>query len=316
MISVVIPVKDGGAGLVRCLRGVRAQDVGQAVEIVVVDSGSTDGSIEVARASDARIEHVPPDQFSHGASRNLGARRAAGEVLVFLSQDAVPLNRNWLAQLIAPLTENPAIAGIYGRQLPNEDATPPESYFLNFLYGAEPRLQRAASREELSMETTLFSNVNSAIPRFVWGQFPFAEDIVMSEDQEWSRRVLLAGYSIAYEPAAAVRHSHKYTIASAFRRFFDSGASSSRAYMAGGRHSSQVLRAAAVRYATNELSWLWRTGRRRWIPYAAAYESTKMLGLLAGTNHERIPVELKRRLSATPDCWHTRPEMSAAKRWQ
>ncbi len=155
------------------------------------------------------------------------------------------------------------------------------------------------------MATTLFSNVNSAIPRNMWELFPFVEDIVMSEDQEWSRRVLLAGYSIVYEPSAAVRHSHNYTMRAAFRRFFDSGASSSRAYMAGQRHSSQVLRAAAMRYALGEIGWLWRTGRRRWIPYAAVYESTKMLGLVAGTNHERIPVELKRRMSAIPTWWES-----------
>jgi rhamnosyltransferase len=168
------------------------------------------------------------------------------------------------------------------------------------------------STAELSMDTTLFSNVNSAIPRYIWERFPFVEDIVMSEDQEWSRRVLLAGYSIAYEPEAAVVHSHNYTVAAAFRRFFDSGASSSRAYMAGNRHSSRVLRRAALRYAAGELTWLWRTGRRRWIPYAVVYESTKMIGLVAGANHERIPLELKRRMSAIPAWWERSPEMETS----
>ena len=78
--------------------------------------------------------------------------------------------------------------------------------------------------------------------------------------------------------------------------------------MAGRKSSSRVLRAAAVRYASGELSWLWSTGRRRWIPYAAVYESTKMLGLLAGANHERIPLELKRRLSAIPSSWEEERE--------
>jgi rhamnosyltransferase len=308
VISVVIPVKDGGAGLVRCLEGIRSQATDQEVEIIVIDSGSTDGSVDVAAANGARVHRIPADRFSHGASRNLGARMASGEVLVFLSQDAVPAGADWLARLTRPVHEDRGVAGVYGRQLPNEDATPPESYFLNFLYGSEPHRQRAASPSELSMDTTLFSNVNSAMPRSIWERFPFVEDIVMSEDQEWSGRVLLAGYAIAYEPTAAVRHSHNYTMTAAFRRFFDSGASSSRAYMAGRRHSSRVLRSAAVRYATGELSWLWRTGRRRWIPYAAVYESTKMLGLLAGANHERIPIDLKRRMSANPACWEAAPE--------
>jgi len=302
MISVVIPVKNGGDGLIRCLDGIRAQEVAEEVEIVVVDSGSTDGSVAAARARSALVHEIPAHQFSHGASRNLGAARARGELLAFVSQDAVPVDRQWLSRLTAPLSRDPALAGVYGRQLPNDDATPPEQYFLNFLYGARSRRQ-SASLDQLSMDTTLFSNVNSAVPRRIWERFAFVQDIIMSEDQEWSRRVLLEGFSIAYEPSAAVRHSHRYTVTGAFRRFFDSGASSDRAYLAGRQHSSRVLRQAAIRYARGEIDWLWRTGQRRWIPYTVLYESAKMGGLLAGANHRRIPLELKRKLSAMPTYW-------------
>jgi rhamnosyltransferase len=303
VISVVIPVKNGGEDLTRCLDGIRAQETTDAVQIVVVDSGSTDGSVAVARDRGALVHQIPAHEFTHGAARNRGASLASGDILVFLSQDAYPVDEAWLARLTGPLRSDPTVAGVYGRQLAHDGATPPEVYFLNFLYGAEPRRQRAAGVEELSMNTTLFSNVNAAILRNIWERFPFVEDIVMSEDQEWSRRVLLEGFTIIYEPAAAVRHSHNYTLSAAFRRFFDSGASASRAYMAGGQHSSRVLRQAAVAYVRGELGWLWRTGQWQWIPYAAAYESTKMLGLLLGVRHERIPLGVKRRLSAMASHW-------------
>lgn len=303
MVSVVIPVKNGGADLIRCLDAIRAQRTSEEVEIVVVDSGSSDGSVTAARVRSAIVREIAPYEFSHGASRNIGARLARGEVLVFISQDAYPVDERWLATITAPLRHDAEVAGVYGRQLPHPEATPPELYFLNFLYGQEPRRQQVQGVAELSMETTLFSNVNAAMPRNIWERFPFVEDIIMSEDQEWSRRVLLEGYEIVYEPRAAVRHSHNYTVGAAFRRFFDSGASSDRAYMAGERHSSRVLKRAAIAYARGELAWLWRTGRRRWIPYAAVYEASKMLGLLAGTRHERIPLRLKRRLSALPAHW-------------
>jgi rhamnosyltransferase len=303
MISVVIPVKNAGDDLRRCLEAIRGQGVDEEVEVVVVDSGSSDGSPEVARRYGARVTEISPHEFSHGASRNLGASQARGEVLVFLSQDAVPLDSDWLSRLTGRLREDSRLAGVYGRQLANYDAVPPEVYFLDFLYGPKPRYQRAAGVVELSMDTTLFSNVNSALWRNLWERFPFVEDIVMSEDQEWSRRLLLEGFGIAYEPRAAVRHSHRYTLGAAFRRFFDSGASSSRAYMAGEAHSRGVLRRAAARYAWGELLWLCRTGRRRWLPYAALYEATKMAGLVAGANHGRLPVSVKRFLSATPSHW-------------
>ena len=213
------------------------------------------------------------------------------------------IRERWLKRLSGPLRGEPSVAGVYGRQLPHTGARPPERYFLDFLYGAQPRRQRVAGAHELTMETTLFSNVNAAMPRALWERFPFAEDVLIAEDQDWSRRVLLAGFTLVYEPAAVVRHSHNYTLGEAFRRFFDSGASADRAYLAGERESVRALRAAAIRYARGELGWMWRTGQRRWIPYAIVYETIKMVGLLLGANHKRLPLAAKRRLSGLPGFW-------------
>ena len=178
----------------------------------------------------------------------------------------------------------------------------PERYFLDFLYGSEPRVQRISGPDDLTMDATLFSNVNAAIPRAIWEEFPFADDLIMSEDQEWSRRVLAAGYELVYEPAAAVFHSHTYTISTAFKRFFDSGVSAERSY-ASVRSGSGALRRAGARYVRGEIEWLWRTGKRRWIPYAAAYELAKFSGLQLGRRHRLLPTGLNRRLSALPSYW-------------
>jgi rhamnosyltransferase len=303
VISIVIPVRDGGSALARCLAAIAGQQLDEEVEVVIVDSGSRDASLELARQHNARVHEIPPADFTHGASRNVGAGLARGELLVFISQDAYPVDEHWLERLTAPLREQADVGGVYGRQLPQLGARPPEVYFLDFLYGPQARNQRASDVAELSMETTLFSNVNAAMARTLWERFPFAPDIIMSEDQDWSRRVLLAGYSIIYEPSAAVRHSHEYTLKSALRRFFDSGASAERAYLAGAAPSRRILRAAAWRYARGELSWLGRTGQRRWIPYTVVYESVKLVGLTLGANHRRLPPALKRRLSALPGFW-------------
>jgi rhamnosyltransferase len=286
VISVLIPVKNGGADLVRCLEAISAQKVDDEVEIVVVDSGSGDGSADRARELGAEVHEIPASEFVHGATRNLAARLSHGDVLVFTTQDAVPADDQWLARLVRALNGDD-IAGAYGRQLPHEDATPPEQFFLDFMYGDTPRVQRLGGIAELSFEQTLFSNVNSAIPRKVWEANPFRDDVTMSEDQEWSRRMLLAGHTIVYEPEAAVRHSHAYTLRGAFRRFYDSGASAGRSYVAG-EESRAALRRAFKRYAAGELSWLWHTGRRRWIPYAVVYELAKLTGLQLGLRKKSV----------------------------
>ena len=98
MISVVIPVKDGGADLVRCLEAIARQRVDDDVEVVVVDSGSRDGSAARARSFGARVHEIPAEEFHHGRTRNLGAELARGDTLVFTSQDAYAADDLWLAR--------------------------------------------------------------------------------------------------------------------------------------------------------------------------------------------------------------------------
>jgi len=304
VISVVIPIKNGGADLVRCLEAIARQRTEEKVEVVVVDSGSRDGSPLRAESLGARVHSIPPSEFHHGRTRNIGAELARGDTLVFTSQDACAVGEHWLADLTSPLASDDGIAGVYGRQVAHEDARPPERFFLDFLYGSEPRIQRLEREEELSFEVTLFSNVNSALPRRIWQQYPFVEDIIMSEDQEWSRRVLLAGMTIVYEPKAIVRHSHPYSVGGALRRFFDSGVSAERSYVGDGRTSKAALWSAGTRYARSEIAWLWATGQRRWIPYTAFYELAKFTGLQLGRRHGHLPEGLRRRLSDYPQHWN------------
>ena len=303
MISVIIPVKDGGSDLRRCLDGIARQKIDGEVEVVVVDSGSVDGSPELARSIGAKVLEVESVGFRHGATRNLAAEAAGGEILVFTTQDAYAADEHWLERLTAPLLAGDDLAGVYGRQVPHDDAAPPERFFLDFLYGPNPRVQRATEPSELTLHTTLFSNVNSAVRRSLWEQFRFADDLFFAEDQDWSRRVLLAGHAIRYEPEAAVRHSHAYTLTGAFKRFFDTGASADRGFLAGGSEAAKALRREARRYAREELAWLVRTGRRRWIPYAAVYELGKLAGVQLGARHRRLPLWLKQRCSFFPAYW-------------
>ena len=205
---------------------------------------------------------------------------------MFTSQDAHAEDGDWLGRLVAPL-DDPQVAGAYGRQVAHEGAKPPEEFFLDYLYGPSARTQRAAGEAELSMATTLFSNVNSAIRRDVFERFRFVDDINMSEDQEWSRRVLLEGYAIAYEPRAVVRHSHDYDLRAAFRRFYESGLSARRSY-APGRGSLLVVARTGLDYVRAEVRWFRERGLLRWLPYAAVYEAAKAAGLVAGTLHDRL----------------------------
>ena len=145
-VSIIIPVKDGGTDLVRCLAAIRSQQLDPEVEVLVIDSGSADASVPVATAAGAHVIEIASEDFNHGATRNLAAEAASGDVLAFLSQDAEPAGPDWLATLIGPLDDE-LVVGVYGRQVARSDAAPPERFFLDFVYGGEPRRQELRSGE-------------------------------------------------------------------------------------------------------------------------------------------------------------------------
>jgi rhamnosyltransferase len=301
LISVVIPVKNGGERIRRCLEAIRAQVIADEVEIIAVDSGSTDGTQTLVRSFGGLVEEIEARDFNHGETRNLGARLAQGEIVVFTVDDALPVGTDWLEQLVAPLRKKGELAGTYARQVAYDDAPAHQHFYIDYRYGAEPRLQRASGPQDLTVSNVLFSNVSSAVKRSLLLEFPFASDIVIAEDLEWSARVLLAGHAIAYVPDSVVRHSHAYTLLDAVKRYFDQGAAAERSYMSGEASPGRVRR-EGLTLVRQELAWLWQNERSA-IPYALAHEIARFVGFQLGVHHQHVPRALRPRLSRTPVYW-------------
>ena len=150
---------------------------------------------------------------------------------MFTVQDAVPVGCDWLQRLTEPLRRTGGPAATYSRQLPRDDAPPHQRLYIEYRFGAEPRTQRAVDPQGLTVRATAFSNVSSAIRGDLIREEPFAEDIIVGEDGEWSSRMLLLGRTIAYVPTSVVIHSHDYSLSRAFRRYFDLGISSERTFL-------------------------------------------------------------------------------------
>jgi rhamnosyltransferase len=213
-ITVVIPTLNAGPGFAACLERVLAQKSDLPFDVVIVDSGSTDETLAIAARFPLRLQRIPRATFNHGLTRNAGLALAGGRVGVLLVQDAWPANDQWLAALVTPLLSDDRLAAAYSRQLPRPDAPTLVRYELQTaLAGQEqPRLHTADA--SLTQQSPLeqravvnLDNVSSALSLDVWRRFPFAA-VPFGEDLEWARRVLLAGYSIAYVPQSLVIHSH------------------------------------------------------------------------------------------------------------
>jgi glycosyltransferase involved in cell wall biosynthesis len=220
VVSVAIPVRNGAAHLPSVLDAIRAQRIDGEVDIVVVDSGSTDGSVALCERVGARVEQIAPSQFSHGATRNRLMALARGERVAFLTQDAVPAGDGWLAALMGGFADE-KVGLVCGPYLPRPDASPMVRRELQEWFATIPPLVHGPPGESPQPgPRSFFSSANGAVSRAAWERVPFQE-VPYAEDQRLALDMLKAGYAKAYVPDAGVVHSHDYPPLERFRRWFD-----------------------------------------------------------------------------------------------
>ncbi len=212
LVSIVIRARNEDVFLGRLLHAIRLQDF-TSVEVLLVDSRSTDGTRAIAEAAGCRVVDLAPERFTYGRALNLGCAAARGRYCVFVSAHCVPANDRWLTRLLEPLRD-PAVAGSYGKQLPAARTLPYEQR--NLLTGFPFGSRRQTSQ-------FFFHNANGALRREVWERLPFDESLPGLEDREWARRVLAAGWQIVYEPLAMVYHEHAESLGQIYQRSFREG---------------------------------------------------------------------------------------------
>jgi O-antigen biosynthesis protein len=296
-VSVVIPVKDGARYLTRLLAALRAQE--HDVELLAIDSGSRDGSVEIARAGGATVHEIAPAEFGHGRTRNLAMELTAGEIVCFLTQDAVP-EPGWLAAHLEAFELDPKVGAAYGPHLPWPDTSPMiarelEEFFASMSPDGEPVLQRAG-------DLAFLSNVNASYARACWEQVRFDGRLAYAEDQAFGRALLDAGWVKAFHPRAAVRHAHDYGPVEFARRYFDEY----RGLRDTGGHveplrPSRVLVDVGGGVAADR-RWMaehgWQAPRRAaWTARSLLHHGSRKAAAVAATRPGRLPAAVERRLS-------------------
>jgi GT2 family glycosyltransferase len=312
-ITVAIPIRDGGEALARTLAATTRQSV--AHELLVCDSGSRDGSAELARSRGARVIEIAPGEFSHGGTRNLLMEQASGARVAFLTQDAEPADERWLERLLSGFELAPDVAIVYGPYLPRPDAAPPvrwelERWFASLAPDGRPRLDRLEQGElpaaggglpvaALIGARGFFSDVNACIARPAWERVPFRE-VSYAEDRVLAIDMLRKGYAKAFLPGAAVFHSHDYSTVEQLRRSFDEWRGLREVYgwrePASPRHLMRQLR-GALGQARTEMAREGASGRGRTFAYVSRHHLARLTGALLGSRAERLPDPIRRRLS-------------------
>ena len=219
-LSVVIPTKNGAETLPALLDSLERQRVDLPTEIIVVDSGSTDGTLDIARGRVDRLVTIPPDEFDHGLTRNLGIESSRGDLIVLTVQDAVPASDTLLQALAAPLLSDPRVAGSFARQRPRLDASAlTREYLARWVAASETgrtvEVGDAIAFDALTpterLERCAFDSVCSCVRRTIWESVPFRSTPI-AEDLAWAKEVLLAEQRLVYVPEAVVVHSHDRSV--------------------------------------------------------------------------------------------------------
>ena len=229
-VTVAIPVRDGGALFGGVLAALSRQTVGH--ELLVCDSGSTDGSRELAEAAGARVLEIPPERFGHGATRNLLMAQASGAHVAFLTHDAEPADERWLERLLAGFELASDVGLVCGPYRPRPGAAPAvrlelERWFESLAPDGAARVERLDARERTELPAQalvgrrgFFTDANGCLARTAWERAPFRE-VSYAEDRLLAMDMLRAGYAKAYVPDALVLHSHDYGTLQELRRCFD-----------------------------------------------------------------------------------------------
>ncbi|MEH6592733.1 MAG: glycosyltransferase [Halioglobus sp.] len=194
--------------LLSCIGNQKLTD-GLGLEVVIIDSGSTDRTLEIGQKHDCRITHIQKQDFTFGRSLNRGSAYAEGDVLVYLSGHCVPVDNDWLMRIVAPLVEQD-VCYTYGRQVGRDSTKFSERQLFQKYFPDRARAPQA----------DLFcNNANAALLRSVWETYLFDEDILGLEDMELAKRLVADGKTIAYVVDAPVYHIHDESWTQTRRRY-------------------------------------------------------------------------------------------------
>ncbi len=293
-VSVVMRSFNEAWAIGETIRQLFAQDFPGEIELIVIDSGSTDGSLEIIRAANpAKLIEIPPGSYVPGVVLNRGAREASHEWIVYLNGDATPVGTNWLTNLLAPCLAAARFGAGFSRQIARPDCRAVFAHDYDRCFGP----QRESARWE-----HFFSMVSSVTRRAVLAEVPIREDLQYAEDDEWTRRLAAQGFTLPFALDSVVMHSHNYTLRQSYRRAFGDAkalAAVSRKHPSSVNYHYFVL-LGWLHDSLQDAKWCLKNHRLGGLPFASATRLAQRLGRRDGHHAGWKFYQRDQTLAATP----------------
>lgn len=251
------------------------------------------------------VHHLSKEEFDHGGTRNTGAGYSDADIMVFMTDDAVPKDMYLIERLVGALSQtgpgNETIAVAYGRQLPTKECRIIERYTRAFNYPEESRIKTAGDLPELGIKTYFASNVCCAYDKQIFKKLGgFTPRTLFNEDMIFAAGAVKAGYGIAYEASAQVIHSHNFSGKEQFHRNFDLAVSQTEhpEIFEGIRSEGE-----GIRLVKNTAKHLVKKGKIWLLPSLIVGSGCKYMGYWLGKRYQKLPMKLVRRCTMNERYW-------------
>lgn len=297
--TLCIPTYNSEEKLMKGLPAIKAQTL-QPQEFWIIDSSSNDRTVEIAKEYGAHVKVIPAHEFNHGGTRNLFPSLSQSDFYLYLTDDAVPANKNCFQTLMQAFSDE-KVGMAYGRQLPHENANLFAAHARFFNYPPEARTKSLKDSKDLGVKTIFASNSFAAYRALAFEQAGgFPTNTILSEDTYVAAKMILNGWTLRYEAEACVYHSHNYSIWEEFQRYFDIGVFYGQEKWIKkefGNTSSE-----GKKFVFSELKFLKESKSHLYFEWFLR-NSMKWLGYKLGNNEEKIPKKIKTKLSMHKNYW-------------
>ena len=307
-VEVIIPVYRPGKELAKLLNRINQQTLkaGRVLLMHTEDGMDLSWVQDICGETPVKEILVEPEAFDHGGTRHLAMEESQADIVICMTQDAVPMNRELFAELVAALVQEETVAVAYARQIAGKDGDILEAYARKFNYPSESKVKSADDLKTMGIKTYFCSNVCAAYKRRIYEEIGgFEKHIIFNEDMVYAAKAVKSGYKIAYQADAVVEHTHTYTAIEQLRRNFDLGVSQANYPEIFQEISSEK---EGIRLVIRTAGYLLKKKKPLDIPRFGVNSVCKYMGYRLGRVYRKLPEKWVRKLTMNRRYWERKEQ--------